>query len=48
MLYDGDINTLPRYKLLLLLAEVRMLDYDICEAIDKIDEQELKEKDKHD
>jgi hypothetical protein len=36
-----DLNTLKRYELLLLLAEVRMQDYDICRAIDKIDAEEL-------
>ncbi len=36
-----DLTGLKRYELLLLLAEVRMQDYDICRAIDKIDAEDL-------
>ena len=36
-----DLNNLKRYELLLLLAETRMKDYDICRAIDKIDAEDL-------
>ena len=35
-----DLNKLERYKLLLLLAEVKMREKDICDAIATIDEKE--------
>ena len=38
---EQDLTKLKRYQLLLLLAEVRMFDYDICEAIDAIYAEEL-------
>ena len=36
-----DLTLLKRYQLLLLLAEVRMFDYDITKAIDVIDAEDL-------
>lgn len=38
---EQDLTKLKRYQLLLILAEVKMMEYDINKAIDVIDAEEL-------